>query len=85
VGVYSHFPILDSGNGAQSPYHLPPFRCSPHSSLHARVDTSLSADQTARLGIPSMTPIDAAQSTFRRLHDSPRTEEAYLFWIRALG
>jgi integron integrase len=31
-----------------------------------------------------MTLIDAARSTFRRLHYSPRTEEAYLFWIRAL-
>ncbi len=31
-----------------------------------------------------MTLIDAARSTFRRLHYSPRTEEAYLFWSRAL-
>jgi hypothetical protein len=32
----------------------------------------------------SMTLIDAVRSTFRRLHYSPRTEEAYLSWIRAL-
>jgi hypothetical protein len=32
----------------------------------------------------TMTLIDAVRSTFRRLHYSPRTEEAYLSWIRAL-
>ncbi len=30
-----------------------------------------------------MTLIEAVQSTIRRLHYSPRTEEAYLHWIRA--
>lgn len=30
-----------------------------------------------------MTLIEAVQSTIRRLHSSPRTEEAYLHWIRA--
>ena len=30
-----------------------------------------------------MTLIEAAHGAFRRLHDSPRTEEAYLHWIRA--
>jgi integrase len=29
-----------------------------------------------------MTLIEAARATFRRLHYSPRTEEAYLHWIR---
>ena len=31
-----------------------------------------------------MTLIEATRATFRRLHDSPRTEEAYLHWIREL-
>jgi integron integrase len=30
-----------------------------------------------------MTLFEAIRATFRRLHDSPRTEEAYLHWIRA--
>jgi hypothetical protein len=30
-----------------------------------------------------MTLIEAVKSTIRRLHDSPRTEEAYVHWIRA--
>lgn len=29
-----------------------------------------------------MTLIEAVQAAIRRLHDSPRTEEAYLHWIR---
>ncbi|WP_308789586.1 phage integrase N-terminal SAM-like domain-containing protein [Polyangium mundeleinium] len=29
-----------------------------------------------------MTRLEAAQATLRRLHDSRRTEEAYLYWIR---
>jgi integrase len=29
-----------------------------------------------------MTLLEAVQATIRRLHDSPRTEEAYLHWIR---
>jgi hypothetical protein len=29
-----------------------------------------------------MTLIEAVQATIRRLHDSPRTEEAYFHWIR---
>ena len=29
-----------------------------------------------------MTLLEAAQTTLRRLHDSRRTEEAYLYWIR---
>jgi len=31
-----------------------------------------------------MTLIEAARGTFRRLHYSLRTEEAYLHWIRAI-
>ncbi|MFO0762654.1 MAG: site-specific integrase [Byssovorax sp.] len=31
-----------------------------------------------------MTLLDAVRSTFRRLHDSSRTEEAYLHWLREL-
>ncbi len=31
-----------------------------------------------------MTLIEATRATFRRLHYSPRTEEAYLHWIRVL-
>ncbi len=31
-----------------------------------------------------MTLIGATRATFRRVHDSPRTEEAYLHWIREL-
>ncbi|XXU45088.1 site-specific integrase [Sorangium sp. So ce1014] len=30
-----------------------------------------------------MTLIEAVRATLRRLHDSPRTEEAYVHWIRA--
>jgi hypothetical protein len=31
-----------------------------------------------------MTLFEAVRGTFRRLHYSPRTEEAYVLWIRAL-
>ena len=30
-----------------------------------------------------MTLIEALRETIRRLHDSPRTEEAYVHWTRA--
>ena len=30
-----------------------------------------------------MTLMEAVHATFRRMQDSPRTEEAYLHWIRA--
>jgi Phage integrase, N-terminal SAM-like domain/Phage integrase family len=35
------------------------------------------------LAEPSMTLLEAVTATIRRLHYSPRTEEAYLQWIRA--
>ena len=31
---------------------------------------------------PTMTLIEAVRATIRRLHYSPRTEEAYVHWIR---
>src|SRR6185503_7686117 len=51
----------------------------------ARVDTSL-YPECARPDAPRIIPmtlIEAVQATIRRMHYSPRTEEAYLHWIRA--
>jgi integron integrase len=45
--------------------------------------TPRAARNPAALGAPSMTLIEALQNTLRRLHYSPRTEEAYVHWTRA--
>jgi integron integrase len=46
-----------------------------------QVDPSIATPTV--LAEPSMTLLEAVSATIRRLHYSPRTEEAYLQWIRA--
>lgn len=45
--------------------------------------TSSSPAQQRRQGSSTMTLLQAVSASLRRLHYSPRTEEAYIHWIRA--